>query len=109
MTIPWLPRFVIRLGGLAISQGERVPWYMGPAWYLVYTDRVVFLPMPLNWIAAWGRNLWLRVHRVELQDAIGEAYRYGHNKGFKEGSDHGYDKGLRHGKILFDEWRKGLQ
>jgi hypothetical protein len=103
MDIPWLPRWSVTLGALAYTEGARVPWYMGPAWYLPYTDRFVYMPMPVNWIAAWARQCWIRARRIEIADQIAEAYRYGHNKGFAEGRNSGYDMGIRHAKMLFGD------
>lgn len=101
MNILWLPKWTVQLGALALHEGERAPWYMGPAWYLPYTDRFVYMPMPINWIAASGRRVWLRLHKSELHDEIAESYRYGYNRGFEAGRDRGYDAGIRHTKMLF--------
>lgn len=96
----WLPRLTVTLGALALYEGERAPWYMGPAWYLPYTDRMVFMPMPLNWLAAYARQLWIRAKKHEIRDELAGLYRYGHNKGFAAGDHHGYEKGLRHAFIV---------
>ena len=52
----WVPRWSVWLGAEAIKDGERAPWYLGYAWYLPYSDRTLFLPMPVNWIASWSTN-----------------------------------------------------
>ena len=100
--IPWMPRWSVQIGGRAFMEGERVPWWFGYAWYLPYSDRAVFIPMPMNWIAALCRELWLRARKSEIRDQLAGLYRYGYSRGFKAGLDHGYENGLRHAAIALE-------
>lgn len=101
--LPWLPRWSLTLGAKSLCALAHVPWYMGPAWYLPYTDRIVFMPMPINWLAAYGRQLWIKARTHEIRDELAGLYRYGHRKGFAAGRDSGYAAGLRHAAILHRE------
>lgn len=99
MNIPWLPKFCVTLGAKALWEGDRMPWYMGTAWYLPYSNRVVCMPIPLNLVAGLVRSVWLRARRNEMRDELFNLYRYGHHRGWRAGESHGYSKGLRHGSF----------
>lgn len=43
-----------------VEHGGLIPSrWLGYAWYEHVTDRAVYLPIPLNWLARWARNTWL--------------------------------------------------
>ena len=44
-------------------EGQRLPWYLGKAYYKPYEMQVVYLPVPFNWVAAWIRTLYFFVLR----------------------------------------------
>jgi hypothetical protein len=41
------------------DEGYKIPYGYRIAWYNFSYPRGIFLPMPLCWIARWGRDLWL--------------------------------------------------
>ena len=95
----WVPRWSVWLGAEAIKDGERAPWYLGYAWYLPYSDRTLFLPMPVNWIASWSRTMWIRCRRIRLRDDMRNLYQYARSRGYKAGREDGMRDGIRLSEI----------
>ena len=91
----WRLRFDRYICAEALEDGQRVPWYLGYAWYLPYSDRAYYLPMPINWIAAWTRSLWIRARKARVRDELVGLYHYGYNRGHRAGRQAGYDFALR--------------
>lgn len=86
-----------------LAEGATLPRGYGIAWWLPYSDRAYCLPVPLNRIAGTFRAWYLDWRRPCEDDPIAAAFTYGESTGFQRGIDHGYDRGLRHAKMIIRE------
>lgn len=90
----WLPELAI------------MPKGYGVAWVDMRSFRCYCLPVPLNRIAGAFHAWYLEWRRPVENDPLIAAYRKGYGDGQKSGEQYGYDKGLGHAAILFEETRQ---
>ena len=88
--------------------GERIPWHLGYAWSLHNIRVDVFLPVPLNYVASWARDVyWLmRRGRVNKADKIYNAgIEVGREQGRRIGHAEGYTEARQEALSIVDKLR----
>ena len=74
-----------------VYQGERMRFGWGVAWRCYNRAAVVAYPIPLNFIARWGHDLWhyvatsLAWKPTKEEMVYSEGYQFGRKVGFNEG------------------------
>lgn len=80
---PW------RWPGVRYAMGERPPWYMGLAWRELHREYYILLPIPLNFIARYARDLWYWAKNGgSWPRALEEAYLKGYRTGCEDSRIH---------------------
>lgn len=90
--------------------GNRIPWYMGRAWYHPDIRVTVFIPVPLNYILSWVREgFWfLRGGRMDIWDKVYDAgVKQGREQGRRIGHAEGYTVARQEALDLIDKFRQG--
>lgn len=84
-----------------VCSNEAPPhWWLGRAWYDLARDRAVYMPVPLNVVAAQLLHLWWWIKRGGTrQHAI--AYHAGYDAGWRDGYKRGLHEGEQNAAALF--------
>lgn len=88
--------------------GERISWYLGFAWTLHNIRVDVFMPVPLNYIASWARDIWwlVRRGRADERDKIYNAgIEIGREQGRRIGHAEGYTEAKQEVLSIVDRLR----
>ncbi len=78
-----------------IRECEQFPPFYGLAWWDILRNQAICLPYPFNYIAGWGRHLWLKLRYAHSPDARKLVYQEGFHKGWTEGKRIGYEEGKK--------------
>ena len=99
----------MKLSDKKIKEGQLFPtWYYGYSHTLYYEMFEVWLPIPFNFLNRWWRSvkyIWhrFRGNKPETDKRIRNIINYYEQRAFQNGVDHGYERGIRHSAILFEE------
>jgi hypothetical protein len=85
-----------------------VPRGYGFAYHGSYSDTSYCAPIPLNFlIGAWHNFYWYCLVRGWFnQSPLIGVQNFWRGKGFNEGEAYGYEKGVRHARVLKGAWKQ---
>ena len=72
-------REMVRWSGMRYALGVKPPWYMGLAYREWHSDHYILLPIPVNFVVRYARELWyLLKNGGSWPRALDEAYFAGY-------------------------------
>jgi len=93
-----------------VHEGTMPPRGYGLAWRKPATSTAIFYPVPLNWLASWGRSAWFRLKRHGRSSWWERSLGLEFSRGFRSGqegamdlADSAYDQGWREGRHALHE------
>lgn len=91
----------MRISKLQLHEGMKMPNGFGIAWFLPHSYQWVILPIPLNIIAAWFRDIYYRLaiwpNKLKVNRVLLCAYDHGWRKGNEGYKSKAYEIGLKAG------------
>ena len=87
-------------------EGAKVPWHLGFCWWNSDFRTATYVPIPLNWVMAWGRTLWFYLMhgpRDKLMVRYGKAAKREHKRVYEIGYALGYKRGREDEQKRWDD------
>ncbi len=71
-----------------VQEGEKLPWWLGLAYWEWSRPVAVCYPIPLNLLIRWSRNVYFWVKASHRPDWLANRLQEAHDAGFHKGIMH---------------------